>query len=152
MYLKSLAIYLVKLISCLIVIFRKLFLMFVHKTSLCVIFNIGVNTMFVKLDIRMIITNDISININKKQRVISCVKCKSISLRSEVKHLVASMLIQNLLHERRLLSIPKTLYLFLISEVFYRINKLRHRVLSSYKLYMSHQKLLCHQLMDTIYH
>lgn len=64
MYLKSLAIYLVKLISCLIVIFRKLFLMFVHRTSLCVIFNIGVNTMFVKLDIRTIITNNISININ----------------------------------------------------------------------------------------
>ena len=53
---------------------------------------------------------------------------------------------------RNTLRIPKTLYLFLISEVFYSINKLRHRVLSSYKLYMSHQKLLCHQLMDTIYH
>ena len=41
-----------------------------------------------------------------------------------------------------------TIYRF----TFYSINKLRHRVLSSYKLYMSHQKLLCHQLMDTIYH
>ena len=44
------------------------------------------------------------------------------SLRSEVKHLVASMLIHNLLHERRLLSIPKTLYLFFISEFFYSRN------------------------------
>ena len=40
------------------------------------------------------------------------------SLRSEVKHLVASMLIHNLLHERRLLSIPKTLYLFLFLRFF----------------------------------